>query len=345
MLARTILNSQAVHRRWPHVLLQWEDFSKTNARRLLDRYRDHLCTFNDDIQGTGAVTLAGLLTAVDVIGQKLADQRVVILGAGSAATGIADQLIEAMVAEGATRADAAATIWMVDSQGLVHTAVAGLDPAKRPYAQPASRLADWDMALDAIPLETVVRTVRPTILIGVAAQPGSFSEALVREMADGVERPIIFPLSNPTSKSEAVPADLLAWTEGRAIVATGSPFAPVTLNDTEYTIGQCNNSYVFPGVGLGILASGARHVTNGMFVAAARALSALSPMRANPTASLYPPLEEIRSVSRQVALAVAQEAQRVGLAAPLPEDKLIAKIERTMWTPHYRPYCRAEIVQ
>ncbi len=333
---------QAVMRKWPEVVLQWEDFSKGNARRLLDRYQDRLCTFNDDIQGTGAVTLAGLLAATDAIGSKLSRQQIVMLGAGSAATGIADQLVVAMVDEGMSEADARQAIWLVDSQGLVHDGRGGLEDFKQRYAQPQAKIAGWQVAdRGMITMEDVVHHVHPGILIGTGAQPGAFHEALVRDMAQYVERPVIFPLSNPTSKSEAVPADLLQWTEGRAIVATGSPFVPVYYEGTTYYIGQCNNSFIFPGVGLGVVASGARRVTESMFVAAARALSQLSPARTNPTASLYPALEGIRDVSRKVALAVALEAQRLGHADKLSHEETVERINTTVWEPEYKAYRRA----
>lgn len=327
---------QAVARRFPNVLLQWEDFSKQHARRLLDRYRDRLCSFNDDIQGTGAVTLAGLLAAVDLQGSRLREQRIVILGAGSAATGISEQIVTAMIGEGCSPEDARAAIWLVDSRGLAHTGRSDLEPFKQTYAQPLERMVSWELAQpDRITLEDVVRHVRPTILIGTAAQPGAFGEAVVREMARHVARPIIFPLSNPTSKSEAVPVDLIAWTEGRALVATGSPFAPVTYAGRTIRIGQCNNAFIFPGVGLGVIASGARRVTDAMFVAAARALSTFAPVRRDPTASLYPAVEDVRAVSRQVALAVASEAQRAGLAEATSPEELERHVAAKMWEPRY----------
>lgn len=333
---------QAVMRRFPNVLLQWEDFGKNNARRLLDSYRDRLCTFNDDIQGTGAVTLAGLLAAVDVCGSRLREQRIVLLGAGSAATGIADQLVAAMLAEGLDERQARATIWLVDSQGLVHAGRTGLEPIKELYAQPVERFGGWAVADPArITLAEVVRGARPTVLIGTAAEAGAFSEEIVREMARHVERPIIFPLSNPTSKSEAVPADLLAWTEGRALVATGSPFAPVSYGGRTFTIGQCNNVFIFPGVGLGVIASAARRVTDAMFVAAARALSSFAPSRVDPAASLFPSVDDVRTVSQAVALAVAAEAQRAGLAPTCAPDELERRVASKMWTPQYLPLRKA----
>lgn len=326
----------AVEKVFPHALLQWEDFAKDNARNLLERYRDRILSFNDDIQGTGAVTLAGWLAAVEIAGVPLADQRIVMLGAGSAATGIAEQIVAVMVEAGIPLEQARRTIWLIDSRDLVHTRRTGLEAAKMLYAQPYERLEGWTReGRETFTLYDVVANVHPTCLIGTSAQPGAFDERTIREMARYVERPIIFPLSNPTSKSEAVPADLIAWTEGRALVATGSPFEPVTYGGRTFTIGQCNNVFIFPGVGLGVIAVGAKRVTDAMFIAAARALSAFSPARQDPTASLYPALTQVRDVSRAVALAVAAEAVRSGLAAPLSAEEQAARIDATMWTPVY----------
>ncbi len=325
----------AVRRVYPSAVLQWEDFARGNARRLLDRYRDQLCTFNDDIQGTAAVTLAGLLAAIDVTGVPLREQRVVMLGAGSAATGVADLLVMAMVEDGATEEEARKRIWLLDSHGLVHSGRTDLNPEKARYAQPA-----WTVAGDGAQspdLLEVVRHGRPTVLIGTAARKGAFSEEAVREMARHVERPVIFPLSNPTEKSEAAPADLLRWTDGRALVATGSPFPDVERDGRSIRIGQCNNMFIFPGVGLGILASGARRVTDGMFLAAARALSAAAPSRSDPQAPLYPHIETVRAASRAVALAVASEAMRAGMADPLDPQALELRVDAMMWEPRYRP--------
>ncbi len=334
---------QAVMCVFPNALLQWEDFAKQNARRLLDRYRERLCSFNDDIQGTGAVALAGLLAAAQITGAKLGDQRIVMLGAGSAATGIADQIVAAMVGEGRDVDQARAAVWLVDSHGPVHTGRMDLEPAKQKYAQPLERAVELHLARPTgLTLHDVVRQVHPTILIGTAAQPGAFGEPVVREMAKAVERPIIFPLSNPTSRSEAAPADLLAWTDGRALVATGSPFPDVHFGGRTIHIGQCNNVFVFPGVGLGVIASGAKRVTDSMFVAAAWALSEHSPARrdpdrgpGDPDTSLFPMLEHVREVSRDVALSVGAAAQRAGLAEPTTPDELARRVDMTMWTPRY----------
>ncbi|HEY7910702.1 MAG TPA: NAD-dependent malic enzyme [Blastocatellia bacterium] len=332
----------AVMRKFPKVLLQWEDFSKNNATRLLERYRDRLCTFNDDIQGTGAVTLAGLLAAMEITASKLSLQRIVILGAGSSATGISDQIVTAMISEGLTRQEARSRIWLIDSHGLVHSERTGLEPFKLRYAQSAEVMKDWSLdSPDRVGLMEVVSNVRPTILIGTSAQPGAFTEEVIREMALHAPRPIIFPLSNPTSKCEALPIDLINWTDGRALVATGSPFPPVVFDKQVINIGQCNNSFVFPGVGLGVLSSGAQRVTNDMFVAAARALAEFSPALHDEHASLYPALENVRKVSRRVALAVAREAQRAGLAETTSGEELERRVEVNMWKPHYVPYTRA----
>jgi malate dehydrogenase (oxaloacetate-decarboxylating) len=329
----------AVIKRFPGVLLQWEDFSKNNATRLLERYRDRLTTFNDDIQGTGAVTLAGLLAAMEVRGEKIRDQRVVILGAGSSATGISDQLVSAMMSEGLTKQEAKSQIWLIDSRGLVHTGRQGLEPFKQKYAQALDRVTEWELVRpDRVSLLDVVRNVKPTVLIGTSAQTGAFTEEVVREMSAHVSRPVIFPLSNPTSKSEAVPIDLINWTGGGAIVATGSPFPPVVFDKEVIHIGQCNNAFIFPGVGLGVIASGARRVTSEMFVAAARALAEFSPALRDPKASLYPALESIRKVSRRVALAVGVEAQRAGLAEATTREELERRVDGEMWTPRYVPY-------
>ena len=331
---------QGVSHAFPSAVLQWEDFAKSNARRLLDRYRDSIRTFNDDIQGTGAVTLAGLLSAVAVVDSTLREQRIVVLGAGSAATGICEQLVTAIAEEGMSPSEARASIWLLDSRGLVHDGRTDLDSSKLMYAQPAIRTEQWQVATAGqFTLEDVVREVHPTVLIGTAAVAGAFTESIVREMALHSERPIIFPLSNPTSKSEATPSDLITWTDGRAVVATGSPFPDVQYGGRTFPIGQCNNMLIFPGIGLGLIASGAQLVTNSMFIAAARALSASSPARRDPMQSLYPPLEEVREVSRQVALAVGSAALDAGLVAKqITLPTLTQRIRETMWEPQYVPF-------
>jgi malate dehydrogenase (oxaloacetate-decarboxylating) len=331
----------AVNRKFPRVLLQWEDFAKKNAARLLERYRDRLGTFNDDIQGTGAVTLAGLLAAMKVTGGRLADQRIAILGAGSSGIGISDQIVAAIRREGLSETEARSRLWLIDSRGLVQTARADLELSKQKYARAAADLGGWQTAQPGtFTFEEVGENIHPSILIGASAQPGAFSERIVREIAQHVERPIIFPLSNPTSKCEATPGDLLSWTEGRALIATGSPFDPVEINGRTVHIGQCNNSFIFPGVGLGVLASGARRVTDEMFVAAALVLSEFSPALRDPGAALYPPLELVRDIARAVALAVAIEAQRAGVATSITKatsvEEIGRRIDAKVWTPRYR---------
>ncbi|MFO0929509.1 MAG: NAD-dependent malic enzyme [Gemmataceae bacterium] len=306
---------EAVKRQMPGVLLQWEDFAQANARRLLLRYRDQLCTFNDDIQGTAAVTLAALLAGARATGSRVSEGRFVLLGAGSAATGIADLLLMAMRQEGLTDADARGRLWLLGSRGLLHTGIRDLPTGQEAYCQPEARVAGWrrDEA-GRIPLLEVIERVQPTALIGVCGQPGAFTEAAVRAMARHVARPIVFPLSNPTSKSEAVPADLLRWTDGRALVATGSPFAPVDFLERTYPISQCNNAYIFPGLGLGLIAAGATRVTDELFLTAARVLSAIAPPAGDGPTPLLPPVPTIQDVSRQIALAVGTEAMRRGVA-------------------------------
>jgi len=328
----------AVKKRFPKVLLQWEDFAKHNAAKLLERYRDQLCSFNDDIQGTGAVAVSVSLAAVAVTGSRIREQRIVLLGAGSAAAGICSQLVAAMMLEGMTQAQAKAQIYLVDSQGLVHDARKDLEPFKQAYARSRAELPN-----DKITLLDTVKLARPTILIGIAAQANAFDEAVVREMAAHTARPIILPLSNPTSKCEALPADLIRWTDGRALVATGSPFADVQYDGKHYKIAQCNNAYIFPGVGLGVIASEATRVTDTMFVAAARALSELSPVHGDLTAPLLPPLKQVRAVSRHVAIAVAEEAMRCEVATKLSRDQLEQRIDAKMWTPKYLPYRRKKV--
>ena len=331
----------AIRQKFPRVLLQWEDFAKQNAAPLLKRYRDRLCTFNDDIQGTGAVTVAGLLAAMKLTRTTLGKQRIVILGAGSSAIGICDQIMATMLHAGYSEDEAKQSLWLVDSKGLVHKERYQLEASKRKYAQPIERIAKWQLSDPSnLTLSEVVKNVHPTVLIGTSAQPGAFSEDIIREMAAHVERPVVFPISNPTSKSEATPADLLEWTDGRALVATGSPFPPVNRAGRSIRIGQCNNAFIFPGLGLGVIASGAQRVTDGMFVVAARVLSECSPAMNDPDAPLYPPLEFVREISRKVALAVGVEAQRVGVARPSCFEELEHHVTNKMWNPRYVPLRR-----
>jgi malate dehydrogenase (oxaloacetate-decarboxylating) len=328
----------AVMRRLPNALLQWEDFSRDNARPILDRYRDKRLTFNDDIQGTGAVVLGALLAAVGLSNSRVRDQDVVIAGAGSAAVGIADAITSLMVSEESTDDDARARIWLVKSNGLVHEGLDGLAQHQSRYARSLNTVSEFNRASDGtIGLDEVIKKVHPSVLIGVSGQEGLFREEIVREMAAHVDRPIIFALSNPTSCSEATPQDLVAWTENRAIIAAGSPFPPVEYVGRTIHIGQCNNAYVFPGVGLGAIASGANRITNEMFMAASRALSALSPALADPGGPLLPRLEEIRSISAQVAVAVGLQGQQEGVAPSTTTEELERSVNSRMWLPRYLP--------
>jgi malate dehydrogenase (oxaloacetate-decarboxylating) len=330
---------QAVKRRWPHVLLQFEDFAQTHASPLLARYRDQLCAFNDDIQGTAAVVLGTLLAATSAAGTRLGDQTVAFLGAGSAGCGIAEQLVAAMIRDGLTEAEARGRFFMVDRAGLLHDGLDGLLPFQRNLAQPLEHVRDWAIGDDAgITLADTVRNAKPSVLIGVSGQPGLFTEEIVREMVAHVERPMILPLSNPTSRSEAVPADLLTWTDGRALVATGSPFEPVAYGGKTFPIAQSNNSYIFPGVGLGVLAVSASRVSDGMLMAASEALGDCSPALDDSSAPLLPPLIDVSRVSKAIALAVARRACEEGLsaeAAGASDDELLQRIDATYWQAEY----------
>ena len=328
----------AVKRVLPGVLLQWEDFARDHAAPLLERYRDQLCTFNDDIQGTAAVVVAALTGALGVTGGRFRDQRIVIAGAGSAGVGLAAYLLEVMRSEGLTVEEGRRRLYLVDRQGLVHDRLPDLTPGQRAYAQPFETLTAFGRDTSGgIPLESVLEATGATVLLGVSAVCGLFGEKAVRAMAARVERPIIFPLSNPIERCEATPHDLLRWTDGRALIATGSPYAPVTYAGVTRRIAQCNNVYIFPAVGLGVLSVASRRVTDGMMLAAARALGARSPARKDPMAPLLPALDELLGLTPDIALAVAREAQDSGVAATSPEDAVRAAIAARFWVPVYRP--------
>jgi len=326
----------SVKRVFPHALLQWEDFGKNTSFRHLSKHRDTIASFNDDIQGTAAVSVAGLMGAMRLSGGRLRDQRIVLLGAGSAGVGISRLIVDAMVEEGLTRSEAKARIYTLDSKGLVVEGRPGLDEHKSEFAIPAERLTGWGALSDRIPLSRVVRHAQPTVLFGVSGQADAFSEEIVREMARHVERPVILPLSNPTSHAEARPVDLIGWTEGRAIVGTGSPFDDVLYEGRRYRIGQGNNVFIFPGVGLATIVAQARRVTDGMFLAAARALAACVSDARLAMHSVYPGIEEVRDVSLAVARAVAQRAVEDGVAEP--RDDLDEALADAMWSPDYLPY-------
>jgi len=328
---------KAATRLFPKALLQWEDFAPGNGRRILEKYRNQICTFNDDMQGTGAITLAAAISALRICGTPLRNQRVVIFGAGTAGIGIADQIRDALIRDGLSKEDAASHFWCVDREGLLTTGMAGqLHDYQEPYARLAAESRGWkhDEDGNSVSLAEVVHRVKPTMLIGASTAPGSFTEPIVRDMAAHTERPIIFALSNPRARAEANPANLIAWTEGRALIATGSPFAPVTFKGVTYVVGQVNNAMLYPGLCLGAIVSRARRISDGMFAAAAGAVSSLVAVR-QPGASLLPHIDDLRSVSMTVAVAVAEAAAAEGLAG-VELDDVVQQVQDAMWQPEYR---------
>jgi len=332
---------QAIKHELPGTCLQWEDFATSHARPILNRYRDQLLTFNDDIQGTSAVALGAILAAVKVTGKSLKEQRIVMLGAGSAGIGVADGLRAAMKEEGLTEREVENRFWVIDKDGLLHSGRKELTLEQLVYAQPEAGISAWPRTSNGhVGLADVIGKINATILIGLSTVGGAFSEPIVREMARKVERPIIFPLSNPTSKSEAEAEDLIQWTGGRALVASGSPFAPVSYDGGKIPIAQCNNVYIFPAIGLSLVASRARRVTESMMLAAAKALAENSPALKDASASLLPPLAKIRRVAAEIAFAVGMEAQKDGVAPKINEDELHRRVLTTQWTPAYPLYAK-----
>jgi malate dehydrogenase (oxaloacetate-decarboxylating) len=318
---------------FPDALLHWEDFGPGNGRRILEKYRGRLCTFNDDMQGTGAIALAAALSAVRVARTRMRDQRVVIFGAGTAGVGIADQLRDAIARDGVDRQTAARQIWCVDKQGLLTDDMTDLRDFQRAYARPAHEISGWERD-GRVGLMEVVANVKPTMLVGTSTVHSAFTEQVVREMARQVERPIIFPLSNPTERIEAMPSDLIAWTEGRGLVATGIPVPPVTYKGVTYAIGQANNALFYPGLGLGAIVAKARRISDEMFHAGADAVARQVDV-GTPGASLLPQVENLRDVSAKVAAAVADQAAREGLArAELTDTE--QQVLAAMWQPEYR---------
>lgn len=334
---------QAVHHRWPNVLLQFEDFAQKNAMPLLARYRDEICSFNDDIQGTAAVTVGTLIAASKAAGSQLNQQKIVFLGAGSAGCGIAEQIIAQMQHEGLSESAARESVYMVDRFGLLTDNMPNLLPFQSKLVQKRDKLSGWNISNEAISLLDVVRNVQPDILIGVSGQTGLFTEEVIREMHKHCPRPIIMPLSNPTSRVEATPQDIINWTDGQALVATGSPFAPVQWQDKIFPIAQCNNAYIFPGIGLGVIASGASRITDDMLMAASAALAEHSPLVKNGEGLVLPELKDIQIVSRAIAFAVAKTAQQQGVAVVTSAEALHQAIDDNFWKPEYRAYRRTSV--
>ncbi|MDF0534066.1 NAD-dependent malic enzyme [Shewanella yunxiaonensis] len=331
---------QAIHRRWPEALIQFEDFAQKNAMPILERYKDKYCCFNDDIQGTAAVTVGSLLAACKAAHSKLSEQRVAFLGAGSAGCGIAEAIVAQMVAEGISDEQARRQVFMVDRWGLLQDNMPNLLSFQQKLAQKRNDIEHWQNFCDNISLLDVVNNAKPTVLVGVSGAPGLFTEEIIRAMHSHCPRPIVFPLSNPTSRVEATPKDILHWTSGQALVATGSPFEPVVIEGQTYEIAQCNNSYIFPGIGLGVLATGANRVTDEMLMVSSQALAECSPLAINGEGSLLPKLEEIHNVSRHIAFAVGKVAIEQGHALPTTDELLLQSIDNNFWYPEYRRYRR-----
>src|SRR5882724_8410033 len=333
---------RAVKRRWPHVLLHWEDFAGGNASKFLARYRNELCTFNDDIQGTAAVATATLLSAINVTGVPLTEQRIAVFGFGAAGMGITELIVSAMREAGLGEKEARARFYALDRYGLIVEGGQGVRPEQEPFARRRLELSAWQIINPAnIGLPEVVRNAKPTVLIGASGQPGAFTEEAIRAMAKNVERPIIFPLSNPVSRCEATPQQLVDWTEGRALIGTGSPFPPASYQGRPAPFAQTNNSYIFPGLALGILSSRARRVSDAMVKAATLALVELLPTRRDKQAPLLPPLKDLRAVSQKVARAVGLQAIKDGLAE-VDEAELQKELAANFWEPVYEPYEHAE---
>lgn len=332
----------AVHKRFPHVLLQWEDFAQQNANVLLNRYQERLCSFNDDIQGTAAVALGTLLAAIQASGTELSEQRIVMVGPGSAGCGIGVLIKQALMEAGLSESEARSRFYLVGRHGLLLDDSPYCKDFQAPLLQSPRSIEHWGVdAAAPIDLETVIHHFHPTILIGVSGQPGVFNEAVVRAMASYVQRPIILPLSNPTHRCEGDPADIIVWSEGRALIGTGSPFPAITRNSVSQRVDQTNNAYIFPGIGLGAIAVQASRISEKMFMVAAKTLAACSPALYDPLANLLPPLTEIHAISQRVAVAVAECAIHEGLAAPMTEEALLAAIAAKRWAPHYLPYKKA----
>lgn len=334
---------KAVLKRWPEVMLQFEDFAQPNAMPLLERYRDKVCCFNDDIQGTAAVTVGTILAACKTKGEKLSNQRVVFVGAGSAGCGIAEQIIKQMTSEGISDAQARSQVFMIDRFGLVTDDMEGLRDFQYRLAQPLANLVTWQKSAQYPTLLETVSQVKPSILIGVSGQAGLFTEQVIKEMKRHCDLPIIFPLSNPSRQVEARPENVIEWTNGQVIIATGSPFKPVEYQGKTYPIAQCNNSYIFPGIGLGVLAAKASLISDEMLMATSAALANASPLASGTGHELLPTLTGIAQLSKKIAFDVGKVAQKQGLALEVSDEILTERIEGNFWQAEYRPYKRVSI--
>ncbi|MFY7697448.1 MAG: NAD-dependent malic enzyme [Legionella sp.] len=334
---------KSINKHFPQAFLHWEDLGRNNARRVLDQYQNQLCTFNDDIQGTGAVTLAALLAACQVTNTALQDNRIVVYGAGSAGTGISDQVIDALISIGLSPQEAYSRFWLIDRQGLLLEDDPDLTPAQVPFARRREEVSDWHSSPNYIPsLLDTVKQVKPTILIGCSAHPGAFNQDIIETMSLSCQRPIIFPLSNPDEKCEAQPADILAWSKGTALIATGTHFDPVSYEHRMIEIAQCNNALIFPGIGLGILAVKAKRLSKAMIYAASQALCEFSPSKHDSFSALLPALNDAQSVAKYIAEAVAHCAIEEGLAQCNQEKNLGSLIENIYWQPRYLPFKKIE---
>jgi malate dehydrogenase (oxaloacetate-decarboxylating) len=330
---------QAVRRRWPEVLLQFEDFAQTNATPLLNKYRDELCCFNDDIQGTAAVSVGTLIAACLNKKEKLSDQRVAFLGAGSAGCGIAEHIVRQMQREGLSEQQARSQVFMVDRYGLITDNMPNLQSFQQPLAQKSEHLGDWDTTY-SLGLDRVVKEAKITVLIGVSGQPNLFTQEIIEILCDNTQQPIVLPLSNPTSRVEATPQDIIKWSEGNAIVATGSPFSPVLYEGETFEISQCNNSYIFPGIGLGVLVVRATAISDNMLMVASQSLADASMQYTKAKGALLPSLNEIKEISKAIAYAVAKQAIEDGVAPPISEQTMQRRLSENFWTPKYRSYRR-----
>ncbi|MEZ7502672.1 NAD-dependent malic enzyme [Psychrobacter sp. Arc29] len=330
---------QAVKRRWPEALLQFEDFAQENATPLLNKYRDQLCCFNDDIQGTAAVSVGTLIAACLNKGQKLSEQKIAFLGAGSAGCGIAEHIVRQMQREGLTEAQARSQVFMVDRYGLLTDSMTELQKFQVPLVQKESTIAHWDKS-NKLGLAQVVKQAEVTVLFGVSGQKGLFTQEVIEALCANTEHPIVLPLSNPTSRVEATPQEVMNWSRGKAIIATGSPFPPTTFNGQTFEVSQCNNSYIFPGIGLGVLAAQATGISDNMLMAASQALADISMEYEKVPGAILPPIKVIREISEKIAYAVAVQAVEDKLALPDTAENLQRRIEANFWLPEYRHYRR-----